>query len=181
MKKSRTIIFTLPIAIILAGLVTYQYGFVILKEKIGAVREEKAVKMTTLQKYAKVIAEKEELTGRLTQLKKRSKQFDSRLIVGDTPSLAAATLLGTVKNTITSRGGRISSERVGKTEELGDLTVVNVSIDAIIPDSGILGDILYSIESRTPTIVVEEIEVRVVNIRAPREINMKMSVSALMK
>lgn len=179
MKKKRTLLFTIPLAVALTGLVAYQYGYVKLREKIEVVKEEKGIKLRTLEKYGKVLAEKDELSESLSQLKKTRGKFESRLIAGDTPSLAAAALLDIVKTTITGRGGRISSERVGKTEELGHLTVINVNIDAVIPDSGVLGDILYAIENRTPWIVVDEIEVRVVNIRNPREINTKMNVSAL--
>ncbi len=181
MKKKRTLLLTIPVAIVLAGVVAYQYGYVKLQEKIAVVKEEKGMKLRTLEKYAKVLAEKDELSERLSQLKNTRAQIESRLIPGDTPSLAAAALLDIVKTTITGRGGRISSEQIGNTEELGHLTVINVNIDAVIPGSGVLGDILYAIETRTPWIAVNEIEVRVVNIRDPREINTKMHVSALME
>lgn len=179
MKKSRTLIFTVPVALILAGFVAYQYGYVTVQERIYSVREEKEIKMKTLEKYAKVIAEKKTLEEKLTRLKKARKRLDANLIAGDTPSLAAASLLDIVKRAITGRGGTISSERVGKTEVLGDMTVVNVNIDSVIPDAAALGDILYGLENRTPSIVVKELEIRVVNIRTPRDVNTKMSVSAL--
>ncbi len=179
MKKSRTLIFTLPLAILLAGFVAYQYGYVTIQERIDAVQEERAVKMKTLEKYVKVIAEKGALEDRLARLEKARKRLDANLIAGETPSLAAASLLDIAKSAITAKGGRVSSERVGKTEEAGEMTVVNVNIDAVIPDPGALAEILYALESRTPSVVVSELEVRVVNIRSPREINAKMSLSAL--
>jgi hypothetical protein len=179
MKKKRTLLLTIPVAIVLTGLVAYQYGYVKLQEKIALVKEEKGMKLRTLEKYANVLAEEDNLSERLSQLKNTRGQFESRLIAGDTPSLAAAALLDIVKTTITGRGGRISSEQIGKTEELGHLAVINVNIDAVIPDSGVLGEILYAFENRTQWIVVDEIEVQVVNIRDPREINTKMHVSAL--
>jgi len=84
-----------------------------------------------------------------------------------------------VKGIVIGRGGVISSERVGKPAEFGNFRTVNVTIDAVVPDVRALGDILYSIETRTPHLVVKELDTRVRNFRDPKELMVKMDIIAL--
>jgi hypothetical protein len=43
----------------------------------------------------------------------------------------------------------------------------------------VLSDVLYAIETRTPHFIVKEVDVRVRNFREPRELMVKLRVSAL--
>ena len=106
-------------------------------------------------------------------------QDDSKLIEGQTLSLSAATLQENVKTIITGKGGTISSERVDKPEDLSGFKVITISIDSVLPDTRVLSDILYAIETRTPHFIVKEVDVRVRNFREPRELMVKLRVSAL--
>jgi hypothetical protein len=112
-----------------------------------------------------------------------------------------------VKGIVTGRGGTITSERIGKPEDLekpllpagitapdakgalGKKTakppegqkyqVLSVSIDATFPDAAALSDILYSIETRTPYLVVKELDARVRNFKEPRELMVRIDVTGL--
>jgi hypothetical protein len=71
-------------------------------------------------------------------------------------------------------------------EDLGSFKVITVSIDTEVPDAGVLGDILYSIETSTPYIVVKELDVRVRKARRRRgkrkgqdKLTIKLELSAL--
>jgi len=164
---------------ILLGLLIYQYGYLRIQSSISSIKDEQAIKTKTLEKYIALIAEKPELEKKLVSLKETKKADASKLIEGQTPSLAAATLQDMVKGFITGRGGTISSERVGKPEDLGKFKVINVSIDAVAPDSRALSDVLYSIETRTPYLIVKELDARVRDYRRPRELMIKLDVSAI--
>ncbi len=179
MRKSKILIASIPLMIILIVLVIYRYGYLRIQTEVASIKEEQAMKTRTLEKYINLISEKPSLEARLSSLKETRKAEDSKLIEGQTPSLAAAQLQEIVKGTITERGGTISSERVGKPEDLGKFKVIRVSLDAIIPDSRALSEILYSIETRTPYLVVKELDVRVRNYRDPRELIVKLDVSAI--
>jgi hypothetical protein len=179
MKKSKTIIVSIPLMIILAGFLAYQYGYLRIQSDLADIREEQAIKTRTLQKYINLISEKPSLEKKLAALKETRKADDSKLIEGQTPSLAAAQLQDVVKSTITGRSGTISSERVGKPEDFGKFKLISVSVDAVIPDSRALSEILYSIETRTPYLIVKELDIRVRNYRDPRELMVKLDVSAL--
>jgi hypothetical protein len=179
MRKTKTLIVSIPFMIILMGLLIYQYGYLRIRSELATIQEEQAIKTRTLEKYINLISEKPHLETRLASLRDTRKADDSKLIEGQTPSLAAAQLQEIVKSTITGRGGTISSERVGKPGDLGKFKVISVSVDASIPDSRALSEILYSIETRTPYLVIKELDTRVKNYRDPREIMVKLDVSAL--
>ena len=126
-----------------------------------------------------LIAEKPRIEKQIISLKAERKSDDSKLIEGQTPSLAAATLQEIIKGIIVEKRGTISSERVGKPEDLGKFKVITVSIDAALPDTAALSEILYSIETRTPYLIVNELDTRVRNLRGPKDLMVKMDISAL--
>ena len=210
MKKNRILIIAIPVLIILLGLIIYQYGYLRIQESLAAIKEEQEIKAKTLQKYLTVIAEGPDLRKKLEVLQEQRKTEMVKLIQGDTFSLAAASLQEIVKGIITSRGGAISSERVGKEEELAPpstgqpkeepkgqkaekgtkpkkekseekrrFKIINVSFDFTAPEGGALRDILFFIETRTPYLVVKELDIRVRNFQQPKELMVKLDVSAL--
>ncbi len=179
MGKNRALRFGIPLIILLLGLLVYQYGYVRVKTEMASLKESRAVKVKTLEKFMALIAEKPQIEKKLAALKEARKADDSKLIEGQTPSIAAATLQDTVKGIVTGRGGTISSERVSKPEELGKFKIINISIDAVVPDARALGDILYSIETRTPYLVVKELDARIRNFKEPKDLMIKLDVSAL--
>lgn len=179
MKQSRTLIITLPLMALLLGVFAYKYGFMQVRADLASLREEQAVKGKLLDRYVALISEKPALEKEMASLREERKADDSKLIEGQTPSLAAAALQDIVKGVVTSRGGTISSERVGKQKDIGHFREINVSIDTLLPDVRALGDILYSLETRTPYLVIKEIDARIRNYRNPRDLMVKLEVMAL--
>jgi len=179
MKRNRTLLFAVPLMIILVFLVVYKYGYVEIRSDLAAIKEEQAVKTKLLSKYMALLAEKPLTEKQISSLKAERKSDDSKLIEGQTPSLAAATLQEIIRGIVVEKNGTISSERVGKPEDLGKFKVITVSIDAILPDTAALSEILYSIETRTPYLIVKELDTRVRNPRGPKDLMIKMDISAL--
>jgi len=116
---------------------------------------------------------------RLELLKETRKVENAKLFDGQTASISTAALLETAKGIVMGRGGKILSERVGKPEPSGKFTVITASIDATLPDSRALGDILYSIETRTPYLVVRDVDIRIKALNEPKELSIKLDISAL--
>jgi hypothetical protein len=177
--RSKIIKFAMPAILVLFGLVVYQYGYVGIREEIVSIRQMQIMKSKILEKYITIIAEKPILEKRLISLEEIRKADEPKIIEGQTISLAANTLEDIVKGIITDRGGSIASERVEKPDDFGKFKVVNVSMDLFLPDTQALSDIIYSIETRTPYIVVRELDVRVRNMREPRELIAKLRIAAL--
>jgi hypothetical protein len=180
MKKNNILIFAVPLMIILGFFIVYKYGYMGIRADLTAIREEQAVKAKLLGKYMALIAEKPLLEKQISAFKDERKSDDSKLIEGQTLSLAAATLQETIKGIIVEKGGTVSSERVGKPEDQGKFKNITVSFDAFLPNISSLSEILYSIETRTPYLVVKELDIRVrSNTRGPKDLLVKMDISAL--
>ena len=179
MTKSKTLLLSIPLMIVLAGLLVYQYVYVEIQAGVSSVKESETMKTKTLEKYITLISEKPRMEKELASLKETRKDDDSKLIEGQTLALAGASLQDTVKDIVTRSGGTISSERIGKPEDSGKFKVITASIDTVLPDARALRDILYSIETRTPYLTVKDLDVRIRNYRAPRELVVKLDVSAL--
>ncbi|NTU43207.1 MAG: hypothetical protein HGA78_09215 [Nitrospirales bacterium] len=126
-----------------------------------------------------LIAEGPELEKNLQRLKEERTADDAQLTAGQTVSLATASLQDTMKGIITSKGGTIFSERIGKGEEMGAFKEITISLDALVPDMRLLTDILYTIETRTPLLKIKQLDIRVRNFRAPKELVIKMDVAAI--
>jgi hypothetical protein len=178
-RNSRILTAAIPIIIVLAGAAIYEYGYLGVQDEVSTILEAEAVKSKTLEKYVTLIAQKPEFEKKLAQLKDQRKADDRKIIEAQTPSLAAATLQNSVKALITGKSGTISSERVEKPETLGKFRLISVSIDAVLPDAKALADVLYAIETQTPYLVVKELDARVRNINDPRELTVRLRVSAL--
>jgi general secretion pathway protein M len=179
MKQNRTLALSIPLMIVLVGLLFYQYVYVNIQAKVGSIRESQAIKTKTLEKYIALISEKPQLEKELASLKEERKSEDLKLIEGQTLTLAGASLQDEVKDIVSRSGGTISSERVSKTADLAKFKVISVSLDTIMPDTRVLRDVLYSLETRTPYLIIKEIDIRVRNYRDPREEVVKLDVAAL--
>ena len=181
MGRSRLLKIAIPLMILLLAGVVYQYGYLQVRGQMADIRETEDVKAKTLAKYLALIAEKPELEKDIAALRETRTGESAKLIEGQTFSLAAASLQDMVKDIVTGRGGSISSGRVGKPGDLGTFKIINVSTDAILPDPKALSDVLYSLETRTPYLVVKEIDIRTRRTRGEpaKELLVKIDVEAL--
>jgi hypothetical protein len=178
-RKSKLLILSIPIIMMLSGAVIYQYGILNIQEEVSSIKDLQASKIKTMRKYAEAIAQKSNLEKQIISLKEKRKNEDTKIIVAITPAIAAANLQNSVKGIITGRGGTINSERVEKPDDLGKFKVINVILDVIFPDVRALSDALFSIETQTPYLVVKELDVRIINYAVPRDLSVKLKISAL--
>lgn len=169
----------IPLMVVLLGIFLYRYGYVRVRAELKTIKEDQAISMKTLEKYITLISEKPELEKRLISLTEKRKTDSAKLIEGLTPSLVAAALQDTVNGIVKGRGGTIASERVSKPEDLGKFKVITVSMDVTLQDVSALSDVLNSIETHTPSLVVKELDVRIRDFRNPKELMVKLDVSAI--
>src|SRR5512135_3470967 len=161
MTKSSTLVIAIPLMVVLAGILLYQYVYLSIESEVSSIKESQSMKTRTLEKYMAFIAEKPDMEKQLASLKEERKAEDSKLIEGQTISLASASLQDMVKDTVTRSGGSISSERITKPEDLGKFKVISVSLDTVVPDTRVLRDVLYSLETNTPYLAIKDVDIRV--------------------
>lgn len=178
-SKNRKLFVAIPILVVLAGMVVYQYGYLRLQEEIRSVKDDEVMKAKTLQKYVDFAARKAEFEQRLAALKEVRKADEAKLVEGQTPSVAAASLQNSLKGLVTAKGGTVSSERIEKPEDVNKFKTITVSIDGTVPDIRFLNEILFAIETQTPSLAVREVDTRVRDFRDPRELTVRLKVSGM--
>jgi hypothetical protein len=178
MRRSRFITLFIPIALVLSVLLLYQ-RYSAVRAEIASVIDERTMKERTLRKMLSIIAEKPALEKNLAALKHTRTEENAKLTEGQTVSIVAAALQNAVKAAVTAKGGTISSERTGKVETFSSFKIVNVTIDAAVPDVRALADILYALETRTPYIVLPSLDVRIRNTKNPKELSVKLDAAAI--
>lgn len=179
-KRNKIFKWAAALVIIALGVaVLYDYGILNVHDRFTAIQDLQKSKAKTLQKYTEAIAQKPALEKRLLSLAEARKHEETKLIVGQTPAIAAANLQNAVKDIIQGRGGTINSERVEKSEDLGKFKITHVVLDVILPDMRAMSDILFKIETQTPYLVVKELDIRVRNYTDPKELVVKLNIAAL--
>jgi hypothetical protein len=179
MRKSKLLIISIPIIIILAGFMVYEYGIVNVYRQAEEMEDQHAAKMKMLEKYSALLAQKPLLEKQIDELKQARKNEEAKMMAAQTIAVASANLQNAVKGIITGRNGVINSERVERPEEVRKFKMISVTVDAVFPDIRALSDTLVAIETQTPYLVVKEVDVRVRNYNNPRELIVKLKVAAL--
>lgn len=178
-KRNKMLFWLLPFAVLLLGFVFYDYVYLAVQAELQSLAEANEVKKKTLEKYINAITQQGALENRITALRESRKSEESKTVEGQTPSVAAANLQNMIKGIITQKGGTISSERVEKSEDLNRLKIITVTVDTILPETKALHDILFLFETNPATLLMRELDVRVRNMRDPRELMVKFKVSAM--
>jgi len=178
-KRSKFLTAAIILAVVLLGLTVYEYGYVRVRSELSSMEEVASARTEILEKYLSIIADKPRLEENFLALKEVRKTENSKIIEGQTPSVAAAALQNAVKGLITARGGAISSERVDKPEDMGKFKMITITIDATMPDIRVLNDALYAIETQMPYLVIQELDARVIAYREPKDLMIKLKISGL--
>jgi hypothetical protein len=178
-KNSKLLLWLTPFLVILLGFAFYDYVYMAIQVEIQTLEELKDLKQKTLEKYISAIDQKGLLENRINTMQESRRSRETTTVEGQTPAVAAANLQNLVKGIITGKGGTISSERAEKYEDLNHLKVITVSIDTILPETKALYGILNLFETHPVTLLIRELDVRVRNLREPRELMVKFKVSAM--
>lgn len=179
MKKNKLLVIILPFTLILFCIFIYEYGLLTIKAKRAETQDMLAYKTKILKKYVTTIAAKPQLDKRLDALKKIRNSENGKIVEGQTIPLASAGLQDAVKGIITSKGGTIFSERVENPENFNSFKIISVTIDMAVPDARALSDTLYAIETHLPFLIIKEFDARVKNYRKPKDLIVKLKVSAI--
>ncbi|MBN1547724.1 MAG: hypothetical protein JW902_13825 [Syntrophaceae bacterium] len=178
-KNNKFLFFAIPLALILFGLTVYEYGYLRVRSELTRLEELTSDKKQLLSKYMQLIAEKPQIESILATSKETRTSDKSKIVEGQTPSVASATMQNTLNTIVVSRGGTISSERIEKPEPVGKFQIITVALDGVIPDVSALTDILYEIETQSPYLVVRQLDVSVRSYRDPKDLTIRMKLSGI--
>jgi len=108
-KESKFLIISIPLIVILTAGAIYEYGIRGIQEEYNSINDLKTAKAETLKKYVETIQHKSDFEKQILTLKEIRKNENTKIMVAQTPAIAAANLQDSVKSIITGRGGTIFS------------------------------------------------------------------------
>lgn len=111
-----------------------------------------------LQQYERILANKDSVLASMENIKQQHDQqgyFNSQ----GTDALASAEMQEFIKKAIVEAGGQLSSTQSIPVSTKGDFTRITVRV-RMTGNSEVLRTVLYKIETSTPLIVIDQIDIR---------------------
>ncbi len=129
-----------------------------------------------LQKFEKVINQKEEIEKRLAQVKRKQNQLNRKLLKGSTPSLAAAEMQKILEKLSKTHGLELKSVKVKNSEEKDAFLVIPLEI-RLITDLNKTRKFLADLEKNTKYLVIPKLKISVKSQKDPKEVVVTMVVT----
>jgi general secretion pathway protein M len=120
--------------------------------------ETKNALVFKLQQYERILANKDSVMASMENIKQQHEQqgyFNSQ----GTDALASAEMQEFIKKAIVEAGGQLSSTQSIPVSTKGDFTRITVRV-RMTGNSEVLRTVLYKIETSTPLIVIDQIDIR---------------------
>jgi len=160
----------------------YTFGILPLVEAKKKTEEEILLKRRALLKYEEYLGNRKIFEEELDRTRKQYEVIEGRLLAGETPQLGAANLQEIVRRLSEKDGVGIRSFRMVEPKETDSYRKISIQID-FNPNSSMLnlGQFIYDIENHEKELMISEMDLLVLNIRMPNQIQGSMVISGLMK
>jgi general secretion pathway protein M len=111
-----------------------------------------------LQQYERVLATKETVIASMAQIKQ---QYDQQEYLNgqETDALASADMQEFIKKAIVDAGGQLSSTQALPVNNKNKFSRITVSV-RMMGSSDVLRTVLYKIETSTPLIIIDQLDIR---------------------
>ena len=123
-----------------------------------ALNETKNTLVFRLQQYERILAKKDSVIAGMTKIKEQHDEqgyFNSQ----ETDALASADMQNFIKKTIVDAGGQLSSTQAIPVTVKGGFSRITVRV-RMTGNSEVLRAVLYKIETSTPLIIIDQIDIR---------------------
>lgn len=165
-----------------AVVLVYFFGVLPLVDAKRKADEEILMKRRVIQKYDEYLQNRKAVEEELERTGRQYEAIQQKLLPGETPQLGAATLQETVKRIADKNGIGIRSFKILEPKELPPFRRVSIQIDFNPTNSMLaLGQFIGDIENHEKGLMISEMDLMVMNIRMPNNIQGNMVISALMK
>jgi hypothetical protein len=169
------------IGIVLIVLI-YAFGILPLVEAKKKAEEEIVLKKRALLRYEDFLGNRKAFEEELDRTLKQYEGIQNRLLPGETPQLGAASLQEIVRRLSEKNGVSIRSFRILEPKEIDSYRKVSIQIDFNPINSMLsLGQFIYDIENQEKEVMISEMDLLILNIRMPNQIQGSLVISGLMK
>ncbi|KJR42985.1 General secretion pathway M protein [Candidatus Magnetoovum chiemensis] len=180
MEKNKAIFFGIIIGTLVI-ITIYDYGYKYIKDKKDEISQLKELKMKELIKYNEILKSAQEIEKQHNSTSGQITIIKESIIEAQTNALAAAQIQDIINKIIGTYGGLVRRINVKKTEDLPPYQIIQIEVDAKVPDITALNDIIYDIEAEKQALVISSIDIRIINYSAPTELTIDLDISALTK
>ena len=160
----------------------YAFGILPLVEAKRKAEDEIVLKKRALLRYEEFLGNRKTFEDELDRTLRQYEGIQKRLLPGETPQLGAASLQEIVKRLSEKNGVSIRSFRILEPKEIDSYRKVSVQIDFNPTNSMLsLGQFIYDIENQEKELMISEMDLLILNIRMPNQIQGSLVISGLMK
>jgi len=160
----------------------YTFGILPLVEARKKAEEEILLKRRALLRYEDYLGNRKFIEEELDRTRKQYEMIQGRLLAGETPQLGAASLQEIVRRLSEKAGVGIRSFRMLEPKEIDSYRRISIQID-FNPNNSMLnlGQFIFDIETHEKELMISEMDLLVLNIRMPNQVQGSMVISGLMK
>jgi hypothetical protein len=160
----------------------YTFGILPLVEAKKKAEEEILLKRRALLRYEDYLGNRKIFEEELDRTLKQYEMVQRKLLAGETPQLGAASLQEIVRRLSEKAGVGIRSFRMLEPKEIDSYRRISIQID-FNPNNSMLnlGQFIYDIETHEKELMISEMDLLVLNIRMPNQVQGSMVISGLMK
>jgi len=160
----------------------YTFAIIPLVEARKKADEEIVLKKRALLRYEEYLGNRKSFEEELDRTLKQYEMIQGRLLAGETPQLGAASLQEIVRRLSEKDGVGVRSFRMLEPKEVDSYRKVSIQID-FNPNNSMLnlGQFIYDIETHEKELMISEMDLLVLNIRMPNQVQGSMVISGLMK
>ena len=160
----------------------YAFGILPLVEAKKKAEEEIVLKKRALLRYEEFLGNRKAFEEELDRTVKQYEGIQNRLLPGETPQLGAASLQEIVRKLSEKNGVSIRSFRILEPKEIDSYRKVSIQIEFNPINSMLsLGQFIYDIENQEKELMISEMDLLILNIRMPNQIQGNLVISGLMK
>jgi hypothetical protein len=160
----------------------YTFAVIPLVEARKKAEEEILLKRRALVRYEEYLGNRKIFEEELDRTLKQYEMIQGRLLAGETPQLGSASLQEIVRRLSEKDGVGIRSFRMLEPKEIDSYRKISIQID-FNPNNSMLnlGQFIYDIETYEKELMISEMDLLVLNIRMPNQVQGSMVISGLMK
>jgi len=160
----------------------YTLAIIPMVEARKRAEEEILLKRRALLRYEEYLGNRKIFEEELDRTQKQYEMIQGRLLAGETPQLGSASLQDIVRRLSEKDGVGIRSFRMLEPKEIESYRKISIQID-FNPNNSMLnlGQFIYDIETYEKELMISEMDLLVLNIRMPNQVQGSMVISGLMK
>lgn len=166
-KRDKNVLMAGALAVVLFLVISYVISPFIDSE--NDIQEETEQKEMLLQKYERVISQREEIEKKLAKMKVEQNDLSKKLLKGSTPSLAAAEMQKMLETISKKHDLELKSVKVKDAEAIGEFLAIPLEI-RLTTDLNSTRKFLADLEKDSKYLIIPQLKISVQNQRDPKEV-----------